>query len=58
MAYNQQFIEACENGDLDTIREIYRLNPTIDISVQYESAEEEEEEEEEEEDRWREGVCV
>jgi len=38
MAFNEQFIRACKNGDLDTIREIYMWNPNIDISAEDEEA--------------------
>jgi len=38
MAFNEQFIEACKTGNLDSIIEIYRLNPTIDISANGEIA--------------------
>jgi len=38
MALNEQFIEACRIGDLESVREIYMLNPTIDISANGEIA--------------------
>jgi len=38
MAYNEQFIEACKTGHLESIREIYLLNPNIDISANREKA--------------------
>mgnify|MGYP003347188288 CR=1 FL=1 len=38
MELNEQFIEACRIGDLESVREIYRLNPTIDISANSEEA--------------------
>jgi len=38
MELNEQFIEACRIGDLESVREIYKLNPTIDISAHNEQA--------------------
>ena len=38
MVLNEQFIEACKTGDLESVREIYMLNPTIDISANDEEA--------------------
>ena len=38
MELNKQFIEAINIGDLNSIIEIYRLNPTIDISAHNEQA--------------------
>ena len=38
MAFNQQFIEACKTGNLESVREIYKLNPTINISANREEA--------------------
>ena len=38
MSSDIEFIEACKAGDLDSIKEIYRLNSTINISANNEEA--------------------
>ena len=38
MALNEQFIHACETGDLNSIREIYMLFKLLDISADDEDA--------------------